>query len=77
MAYDEITALLGGWEGFEIVRVRRVDAAGRTSPSPCVTSSASAAISGSEWGNRAMGSSLLGERWMMDRTAWGAESRSF
>ena len=23
MAYDEITALLGGWEGFELVGVRR------------------------------------------------------
>lgn len=26
MAYDEITALLGGWEGFELVGVRRVPA---------------------------------------------------
>lgn len=23
MAYEEITALLGGWEGFELVSVRR------------------------------------------------------
>ena len=29
MAYDEITMLLGGWEGFELVGVRREPAAGR------------------------------------------------
>ena len=25
MAYEEISALLGGWEGFEVIAVRRVD----------------------------------------------------
>jgi len=33
MAYEEITALLGGWEGFELVRVERIPAS-PTQPAP-------------------------------------------
>ena len=32
MAYDEITALLGGWEGFELVGVERIPARGNEPP---------------------------------------------
>jgi transposase len=32
MAYEEITMLLGGWEGFELVSVRREPATGETGP---------------------------------------------
>ena len=32
MAYDEITALLGGWDGFELVGVERVPARGQRPP---------------------------------------------
>ena len=34
MAYDEITALLGGWGGFEIMRVRRETPRGTGSQAP-------------------------------------------
>ena len=32
MAYDEITALLGGWEGFELTGVRREPPSGDDPP---------------------------------------------